>query len=85
MNNSKYLNPFLLPQQRAGSPLACFIKGNHDYLYNIESLLTIKQGSFDPCGDLGPMPQGWEVAKDLEGRTYFMNHQTRTTQWEDPR
>ena len=56
------------------------------YHHHIESLLTNKiQGSFDPCMDLGPLPQGWEMAKDTEGRTYFMNHHTKTTQWEDPR
>ncbi|XP_069037485.1 NEDD4-like E3 ubiquitin-protein ligase WWP2 isoform X1 [Lepisosteus oculatus] len=33
---------------------------------------------------LGPLPSGWEKRQD-NGRVYFVNHNTRTTQWEDPR
>uniref|UniRef100_A0A8C5QSI2 HECT-type E3 ubiquitin transferase n=1 Tax=Leptobrachium leishanense TaxID=445787 RepID=A0A8C5QSI2_9ANUR len=33
---------------------------------------------------LGPMPNGWEKHQD-NGRVYYVNHNTRTTQWEDPR
>ena len=33
------------------------------------------------CNDL---PEGWEECEDTNGRTYFMNHNTRTTQWERP-
>ncbi|XP_026667255.1 E3 ubiquitin-protein ligase Su(dx) isoform X2 [Ceratina calcarata] len=34
---------------------------------------------------LGPLPAGWERRKQPEGRVYYVNHQNRTTQWEDPR
>uniref|UniRef100_A0A8C8J6E2 E3 ubiquitin-protein ligase n=1 Tax=Oncorhynchus tshawytscha TaxID=74940 RepID=A0A8C8J6E2_ONCTS len=33
---------------------------------------------------LGALPSGWEKRQD-NGRVYFVNHNTRTTQWEDPR
>lgn len=33
---------------------------------------------------LGPLPPGWEKRQD-NGRVYYVNHNTRTTQWEDPR
>ncbi|XP_034541614.1 NEDD4-like E3 ubiquitin-protein ligase WWP2 isoform X2 [Notolabrus celidotus] len=33
---------------------------------------------------LGPLPPGWEKRQD-NGRVYFVNHNTRTTQWDDPR
>uniref|UniRef100_A0A3B4CHI4 E3 ubiquitin-protein ligase n=1 Tax=Pygocentrus nattereri TaxID=42514 RepID=A0A3B4CHI4_PYGNA len=33
---------------------------------------------------LGALPPGWEKRQD-NGRVYFVNHNTRTTQWEDPR
>ncbi|XP_023682957.2 NEDD4-like E3 ubiquitin-protein ligase WWP2 isoform X3 [Paramormyrops kingsleyae] len=33
---------------------------------------------------LGLLPSGWEKRQD-NGRVYFVNHNTRTTQWEDPR
>ena len=44
--------------------------------------------SFDVnnVGDsLGPLPPGWEATRTNEGQTYFMNHITKSTQWEDPR
>jgi protein yorkie len=34
---------------------------------------------------LGPLPSGWEANRTAEGQLYFMNHITKTTQWEDPR
>ncbi|XP_044010040.1 transcriptional coactivator yorkie [Aphidius gifuensis] len=34
---------------------------------------------------LGSLPEGWEQARTPEGETYFINHQTRTTSWFDPR
>ncbi|KAF6779857.1 hypothetical protein AHF37_00750, partial [Paragonimus kellicotti] len=33
----------------------------------------------------GPLPDGWEQRRDPQGRPYFVNHVSRTTQWEDPR
>lgn len=41
-----------------------------------------KPESNDP---LGPLPDGWEKRNDKANRVYFVNHNTRTTQWEDPR
>lgn len=42
------------------------------------------------CGNaddpLGPLPEGWEKRSDPNSaRFYFVNHENRTTQWEDPR
>ncbi|XP_070575798.1 NEDD4-like E3 ubiquitin-protein ligase WWP1 isoform X2 [Ptychodera flava] len=34
---------------------------------------------------LGTLPSGWEKRVEANGRVYFVNHHTRTTQWEDPR
>lgn len=30
------------------------------------------------------LPHGWEEREDTNGRTYFMNHNTRTIEWERP-
>ena len=39
-----------------------------------------------PVGQpMGPLPEGWERAETKEGEVYFINHQTRTTSWFDPR
>lgn len=31
------------------------------------------------------LPPFWEVRKTKAGRMYFINHQTKKTQWDDPR
>ena len=41
---------------------------------------TIFQLSLDPS-----LPHGWEQAKTPLGEVYYINHQTRTTSWVDPR
>ncbi|XP_030069144.1 E3 ubiquitin-protein ligase Itchy homolog isoform X2 [Microcaecilia unicolor] len=51
-----------------------FIFGNQDF--------SAQSKEFDP---LGPLPLGWEKRTDNNGRVYFVNHNTRATQWEDPR
>ncbi|XP_044747112.1 E3 ubiquitin-protein ligase NEDD4 isoform X2 [Coccinella septempunctata] len=38
-----------------------------------------------PDDDLGPLPEGWEERIHSDGRIFFIDHNTRTTQWEDPR
>lgn len=54
------------------------------------NLQHLRQPSYDVTGvngddNLGPLPPGWEKAKTPTGQVYFMNHITKTTQWEDPR
>ncbi|KAK7114006.1 E3 ubiquitin-protein ligase Su(dx)-like isoform X2 [Littorina saxatilis] len=31
-----------------------------------------------------PLPPGWELRKDNQGRSYYVDHNTRTTTWERP-
>ncbi|CAF4872032.1 unnamed protein product, partial [Rotaria socialis] len=31
-----------------------------------------------------PLPRGWEARKDAAGRTYYVDHNTRTTTWHHP-
>ncbi|XP_077297989.1 E3 ubiquitin-protein ligase Nedd4 isoform X3 [Arctopsyche grandis] len=35
--------------------------------------------------ELGALPEGWEERLHSDGRIFFIDHNTRTTQWEDPR
>ena len=35
--------------------------------------------------DLGPLPEGWEERVHTDGRIFFIDHNNRVTQWEDPR
>ncbi|GAA5837803.1 hypothetical protein JCM9279_006865 [Rhodotorula babjevae] len=34
---------------------------------------------------LGPLPSGWERRTTPSGRAYFVDHNTKTTSWDDPR
>jgi hypothetical protein len=35
--------------------------------------------------ELGPLQAGWEIRKSDNGKYFFVDHNTRSTQWEDPR
>ncbi|XP_008582400.1 PREDICTED: E3 ubiquitin-protein ligase NEDD4 isoform X3 [Galeopterus variegatus] len=41
--------------------------------------------SLDPSSDLGPLPPGWEERTHTDGRIFYINHNIKRTQWEDPR
>ncbi|XP_058485476.1 E3 ubiquitin-protein ligase NEDD4-like isoform X2 [Solea solea] len=43
-----------------------------------------RTASLDP-NDLGPLPPCWEERVHSDGRIFYIDHNTRTTQWEDPR
>uniref|UniRef100_A0A8D2LUW1 E3 ubiquitin-protein ligase n=1 Tax=Varanus komodoensis TaxID=61221 RepID=A0A8D2LUW1_VARKO len=43
-----------------------------------------RKASLDPI-DLGPLPPGWEERLHTDGRTFYINHNSKKTQWEDPR
>ncbi|KAG6897647.1 hypothetical protein C0992_012626 [Termitomyces sp. T32_za158] len=38
-----------------------------------------------PNSNIGPLPSGWEMRLTSSGRVYFVDHNTRTTTWDDPR
>lgn len=35
--------------------------------------------------ELGELPAGWEKRVHADGRMFYIDHNTRQTQWEDPR
>ncbi|XP_054307580.1 E3 ubiquitin-protein ligase NEDD4 isoform X3 [Pongo pygmaeus] len=41
--------------------------------------------SLDTSNDLGPLPPGWEERTHTDGRIFYINHNIKRTQWEDPR
>ncbi|XP_038068088.1 E3 ubiquitin-protein ligase Su(dx)-like [Patiria miniata] len=63
----------------------------HNHLQNttmqqLQQRLYLPSGSGVEANDpLGPLPTGWEKRTDQHNRTYFVNHENKTTQWEDPR
>ncbi|KAF9468470.1 hypothetical protein BDZ94DRAFT_1153978 [Collybia nuda] len=45
--------------------------------------VTIHRPATNP--NLGPLPSGWEMRLTSTSRVYFVDHNTRTTSWDDPR
>ncbi|XP_053526095.1 E3 ubiquitin-protein ligase NEDD4 isoform X2 [Artibeus jamaicensis] len=43
------------------------------------------KASLDLSNDLGPLPPGWEERTHTDGRIFYINHNIKRTQWEDPR
>ncbi|KAJ9656415.1 hypothetical protein H2198_004993 [Neophaeococcomyces mojaviensis] len=38
-----------------------------------------------PASNLGPLPSGWEMRITNTNNVYFVDHNTKTTSWDDPR
>ncbi|KAK6461152.1 hypothetical protein DFJ63DRAFT_308085 [Scheffersomyces coipomensis] len=52
------------------------------YIRTYGSNTTIQQ---QPVSQLGPLPSGWEMRLTNTARVYFVDHNTKTTTWDDPR
>jgi E3 ubiquitin-protein ligase NEDD4 len=50
---------------------------------NQQAAVTVPRPAANP--NLGPLPSGWEMRLTSTGRVYFVDHNTRTTSWDDPR
>ncbi|XP_055613233.1 E3 ubiquitin-protein ligase Nedd-4-like isoform X2 [Uranotaenia lowii] len=50
----------------------------------IESNNSISSSSNIASGPAETLPSGWEERQDANGRTYYVNHLARSTQWERP-
>ena len=46
---------------------------------------AVNKPKFTSVDDLGPLPDSWEERVHTDGRIFFIDHSTRTTQWDDPR
>ena len=65
-------------------------RGNEDRNYqqqraNLDSRYSNQYTMQQADDGEGPMPVGWERRTDSNGRSYYVDHNTRTTTWEDPR
>ncbi|KAK4468827.1 hypothetical protein MN116_007994 [Schistosoma mekongi] len=58
------------------------LSGESVDMSGISRTTTSTGGVMDP---LGPLPANWERRVDVSGRSYFVNHISRISQWEDPR
>ena len=57
---------------------------NHPSQSQLSTRVSVGR-QFDPHEDqYGPLPEGWERRTDHLGRTYYVDHNTRTTTWNRP-
>lgn len=52
---------------------------------NTPGATPVSAASNSTSSGAGPLPSGWEQRTTAEGRPYFVDHNTRTTTWVDPR
>ncbi|XP_067324939.1 membrane-associated guanylate kinase, WW and PDZ domain-containing protein 2 isoform X8 [Anolis sagrei] len=50
-----------------------------------EDMDITKQPKPEENDELGPLPDNWEMAYTEKGEVYFIDHNTKTTSWLDPR
>uniref|UniRef100_A0A670J2V6 Membrane-associated guanylate kinase, WW and PDZ domain-containing protein 2 n=1 Tax=Podarcis muralis TaxID=64176 RepID=A0A670J2V6_PODMU len=50
-----------------------------------EDMDVTKQPKPEENDELGPLPDNWEMAYTEKGEVYFIDHNTKTTSWLDPR
>uniref|UniRef100_H2Z0P5 WW domain-containing protein n=1 Tax=Ciona savignyi TaxID=51511 RepID=H2Z0P5_CIOSA len=63
-----------------GSPM----NGNISHKSNYPMSPAQRLKASDIPADM-PLPAGWSAAKTADGQQYYMNHNDRSTTWEDPR
>ena len=44
---------------------------------------SVQSGDWDP-EEADPLPEGWEERQDANGRTFYVDHSSRRTQWHRP-
>ncbi|KAL9598555.1 MAG: hypothetical protein Q9179_003867 [Wetmoreana sp. 5 TL-2023] len=73
----------MLPEDRTGtnSPNLVEQQTNHGNTANAVSMMATGATT----AGTGELPAGWEQRHTPEGRAYFVDHNTRTTTWVDPR
>ncbi|XP_026532946.1 membrane-associated guanylate kinase, WW and PDZ domain-containing protein 2 [Notechis scutatus] len=50
-----------------------------------EEMDVTKHPKLEENDELGPLPDNWEMAYTEKGEVYFIDHNTKTTSWLDPR
>ncbi|GAB0090167.1 E3 ubiquitin-protein ligase [Sergentomyia squamirostris] len=50
----------------------------------VPSIQTVAKKTSTTDTETPDLPEGWEMRKDPQGRKYYVNHKTRSTQWNRP-
>ena len=72
-----------LPEDRTGAHSPSQLEAQAQTANNANAVSMMATGA--TTAGTGELPAGWEQRTTPEGRTYFVDHNTRTTTWVDPR
>ena len=70
-----------LPKRRPQTAFAGLLSGLEGLGPAEAATITAANASLKHC----PLPEGWDMGIDYDGKPYFIDHKTRTTTWIDPR
>ncbi|KAF1814523.1 E3 ubiquitin-protein ligase hula [Eremomyces bilateralis CBS 781.70] len=73
----------MLPEDRTGANSPALSEGNSPQASNANAVSMMATGA--TTAGSGELPAAWEQRHTPEGRAYFVDHNTRTTTWVDPR
>ena len=72
-----------LPEDRTGAHSPSQVEARAQNTPNANAVSMMATGA--TTAGTGELPAGWEQRSTPEGRSYFVDHNTRTTTWVDPR
>ncbi|XP_030198137.1 E3 ubiquitin-protein ligase NEDD4-like isoform X6 [Gadus morhua] len=55
------------------------------YPVHLRTKTSMEPGELGPLPNIPPVEPGWEERIHTDGRTFYIDHNTKNTQWEDPR
>ena len=73
----------MLPEDRTGANSPSLLETQMNGGNNASAVSMMATGA--TTAGTGELPAGWEQRHTPEGRSYFVDHNTRTTTWVDPR
>ena len=73
----------MLPEDRTGTNSPSLADGPPNAAVSANAVSMMATGA--TTAGTGELPAGWEQRHTPEGRSYFVDHNTRTTTWVDPR
>ena len=73
----------MLPEDRTGANSPSLLEAQQSPGSNANAVSMMATGA--TTAGTGELPAGWEQRHTPEGRAYFVDHNTRTTTWVDPR
>lgn len=81
MDECKFHQKALFPiKSRSEPPLTNWLAGSNKELVKIVKIGALKKKSQKKAC----LPEGWEAKQDHNGRTFYVDHNNKTTQWNPP-